>query len=496
MGTCISFGSFNKNSIYIFLATFFAILTNYIFGYDFNNSFVFLKLFQTETQLNLSRHSIIHDFFCYITVLIISFCLHKYEIKANRRESHINIEKSKCLIDSKKSSPIELIHNDSGEDLFQKSPYIVIFIIALWVFQKFLLDFYYKSGLRDLDYWMFELIIISYLNTKMFNQKLYSHQKCAIYFNSVFCLIFKLSSFFITFFKVDNEHKNLYRKSYWFIPIGIVSYILIIFLKVYSISKIKWLIDLKYISPSKLLLISGFVGIIINFIICIVSSFIKCQNFGFRTHFCEVSYYNYEEQNKARKNISRYLENYDIYFKTLTGEILNENYNKMEIALEVFIIFFGSISNFLYLYFYILIIKYLTPVHFIFTNSIYFFFIQIILLINNKIRTEYYFTGNNKFTSLKFFKFIFEILGEFFSFFGFMIYLELIELNFCGLNYNLKKCIIRRSIQDLDFRVKYESISLFNDEDVEEEEEKEDKISFSSNKYKFSELSLNKKSSN
>ena len=39
---------------------------------------------------------------------------------------------------------------------------------------------------------------------------------------------------------------------------------------------------------------------------------------------------------------------------------------------------------------------------------------------------------------------------------GIIFYLELIEFNFCGLNYNLKKNILERSIQD-------SNIELFKD---------------------------------
>ena len=35
-------------------------------------------------------------------------------------------------------------------------------------------------------------------------------------------------------------------------------------------------------------------------------------------------------------------------------------------------------------------------------------------------------------------------------FFGLLIYLEMIELDFCNLNYNTKKSIIDRSIQDYE----------------------------------------------
>ena len=42
--------------------------------------------------------------------------------------------------------------------------------------------------------------------------------------------------------------------------------------------------------------------------------------------------------------------------------------------------------------------------------------------------------------------------GDFFSIIGFLIYLEIIELHFCNLDYNLKNNIIKRSnteIQEL-----------------------------------------------
>ena len=41
-------------------------------------------------------------------------------------------------------------------------------------------------------------------------------------------------------------------------------------------------------------------------------------------------------------------------------------------------------------------------------------------------------------------KFLLDISGDVFSIFGFLIYLEMIELNFCGLNFNLEQNIINR----------------------------------------------------
>ena len=52
------------------------------------------------------------------------------------------------------------------------------------------MDLFYKCGLRDLDYWMLELIIVSRLIERMFHLEIYKHQKFGIYFNIIFCGIF------------------------------------------------------------------------------------------------------------------------------------------------------------------------------------------------------------------------------------------------------------------------------------------------------------------
>ena len=50
--------------------------------------------------------------------------------------------------------------------------------------------------------------------------------------------------------------------------------------------------------------------------------------------------------------------------------------------------------------------------------------------------------------------FIFDLLSQFFSLLGTIIYLELVELNFWGLNYDLKK--------NINFRAKSEALEIYN----------------------------------
>ena len=224
---------------------------------------------------------------------------------------------------------------------------------------------------------------------------------------------------------------------------------MILFLRAYSINKLKWLMDLKYIAPSKILMITGIIGIVMNLIVCLVSTFVKCWNVEFSPNLCRILGKNYTE---------KYYENLIIYFNTLSS------FPTIEIVLELLTILLGSISYFSYYFFYILVIKYLTPVHVSFTNSIYYFFIRIILFINNQ------FVEGKWESKFKYSKFFIDILCESLSFIGFLIYLEIIELHFCGLYFDLKKYIIRRSIIDIDGNFTIDETSIMDDNQEKEDE--------------------------
>ena len=68
--------------------------------------------------------------------------------------------------------------------------------------------------------------------------------------------------------------------------------------------------------------------------------------------------------------------------------------------------------------------------------------------------------------------------GDIGSIIGFLIYLEIIELNFCGFNFNLKKNIIERSKIDY-IKSKISKILPFQedfDDDSDDEENRNEKI--------------------
>ena len=210
----------------------------------------------------------------------------------------------------------------------------------------------------------------------MFKLKIYKHQMFAIFFNSFICLLFRLPSFVLSFSLEDkgNEKggKSLFKISGWYIVLGLFIYIMIITIRAYSYTKMKWFIDLKYISSTKLLIYIGFIGILISSILCIIETNIKCSP---KINFCEVSY-------PYPDNSTKYLDNFDAYYKNISAL---KNY---EIIIEICVILFGMICKFFALYYDILIIQYLTPVHNIFYNSIYYSTTKIIAVFYNKIKTK------------------------------------------------------------------------------------------------------------
>ena len=128
------------------------------------------------------------------------------------------------------------------------------------------------------------------------------------------------------------------------------------------------------------------------------------------------------------------------------------------------------ISFFSIKFFYTLIIKIDTPIHVIFSFPIQFFIEKTFLLIFTAI----FFLQELFKTKEQLKKFLLDESGDIASILGFLIYLEIIELNFCNLNFNLKKNIISRSKDDYQFsfvineKLKKGSMELSEDYDDNE----------------------------
>ena len=220
---------------------------------------------------------------------------------------------------------------------------------------------------------------------------------------------------------------QFYNENLEFIPLGIITYLIIMISRAFALSEIKVLMQYKYLSPIKLLIIYDIIGAIITIIIGIFPTFIECNEI-FSSSFLEICRIK-DNTNKA------YFENFKIWW--------NDEFNTN----GIFLLLIGIIMNFFYRLFYILIIKTLTAIHIIFSNLFYTNLLGSIGYIQILINSE-----DNNINLINIFILFIHII----IFIGLLIYLEMIELDFCNLNYNLKKTIIDRSIQDYELEINNE----------------------------------------
>jgi hypothetical protein len=283
----------------------------------------------------------------------------------------------------------------------------------------------------------------------MFKIEIYNHQKCAMWFTLVPCSFKILTIVLSSLGNIDindKKHPILYiYKKLLYIPIGILFYIILIIIRAYVNTKIKWFMDLKYISPSKLLIYYGIMGTIICTSISTVTTYIKCdlsdhEKKLYNYYICKIPY---NGSDIKINSTERYFENFKIYFDTFLGKV-NTEHNNIEIIYEIIIIFLGMITFFFHKYFMIKVIQDLTPVYLVLSIPLYYIFQKIILVINNILKKGTFFSND----AIDFIisKFILDYAGDLFSIIGFLIYLEIIELNFCDYNYNIKINITKRSL--------------------------------------------------
>ena len=286
-----------------------------------------------------------------------------------------------------------------------------------------LIDIHFIFILVGLDFWMLEIIFVVIINILLFKNKLYIHQKLAFVFILFFSSIMKIIS--IIFIFKDGEEK-IYIKYTWIVPIGIIFFILLYLLDAYIICKMKWYFDLKFISEKKVLIFLGLMGLLIFLICSLISNFIECQENDYTSLFCTA----YEDENSPK-----YVDNFSIFFKNIWKEDRTPFIN----CVYILIILLKIILSALYYFFKFFIIKVLGPEYLLCADAVLYFLTKIICFI--------YFIITDALKA----NFVFEFFAQLFSVLGTFIYLELVELNFCNLNYNLKRNInIRSKIEALD----------------------------------------------
>ena len=423
MGKIISLGKYNKLYKYLWIYVAIRVINEYFFGISFPSQIV-IDIFEPN---NFPPNIIIQDNFNYIGGLIFSIIFYYYEKKQTKiiHQADKNIKSNES--DTSSNSQIEYIHNEyDPTDLSGLSPITVIIPIVLSIVALTAMNIFIIIGLDGLDFWVFDLFFIAYLTKVIFGKPIYGHKKIALLIIIVFSTLFKSLS---TFLKINNDENRLIYKDYTIIiPIGILVYILLSLLRSYSLCKIKWLLDDKYLSVSDFLIIYNIVGIILLLIPSLISNFVKCadlEEFNDIDIICSVKI--------AKENtIEYYFDEYSNFFGKLWKKETNGWLNFLYIILFIIKLFF----NFLRLLYSLLIVKHLNPEFYLCPAFIYFFILKLLIVINQIIKNENISAG------------VLNAIAEAVGILGIMIYLELIELKFLNLNRELRKNIELRAVNE------------------------------------------------
>ena len=424
----------NINSYYqyIIYSSIFLLIFYVSFGIKIFSTEIYLKniFHSTEDEPIEYRQSFIRQIYFFLITTVLSCIFYKLE----KNKTYTPSKREKMTSKNQRSlSEIELIYQES-ESIYYSKTFFLYFIslVLLWVIVDYIIG---KSiiTLQQFGFWMFELIFLSLFYRKYFKVEIYIHQKIAMILN-VIPFLLKLVLMILSSF--DKSLKDLFSQmSLLFIILIFIFYLLIIILKSFIITKLKWYMDKKYISFTKILIYYGLIGSIYYSVISTVSTFKDCEktydsNINIYDVFCENKIFN-ETSNETIK----YIANFKLYFSSYK--------NIKELFLEIMTVFLCALGFFFSKYFSLMTIKYLSPIHLMLANSLLYIFSFIIIIIILYIDNNLF---NNALTLTLI---ILNFIGDIFCLIFILIYLEILELNFCGLNLYLRKTIIERGLEDL-----------------------------------------------
>ena len=407
------------------------------------------------------------------------------------------------LFQSTLSPKYNLIHNDivSMEiELIKKNSMKFILLSSfLIVFKEILLNAIYKSN-DIFDYYFLNLIIIAIILRFIFKQKIYRHQIFSIILVSLISGSCLISCIFITKdseFSDNNSITLNFKDKFYIVIILIFVYLCISISFCTGIIFQKNLMKFKYINPQKILFWKGLFGVIFCILGLIISSNAKCYSgqFGmppneegpptpgpdpgpkpgpnltqgppprpgqidnisdvYGIFVCN----NYYKNNTYFDNFFSYFEDLNEPYHEINGRPNNYNTtnngnNGVKVAGEIFILITYFILHYISEITLILVNSNLTPIHYLITECL-FNVINIPYEIFMKISIEKQgppdgdqigpppddgddIHKNDITRILKFVAVFVELLG-------YLIFMEIIHLNFCRLSKDTAKNIQKRA---------------------------------------------------
>ena len=337
----------------------------------------------------------------------------------------------------KKNIELSLIYQENVFTYHKlKQLLIVSFLFTIQILLRRILSFF---SLGDFDLWIFNIIFILIYMNHYFVISLYRHQKLSLFFIFFTNLILLV---WLTFLKTNdsingNEQKiNLYE--YVDELLGSSGYSIIIYIiylffaNILSLGRVlsKRLMEIEYETPYRIIFFIGIIGTLLSLITLIFTSIFDCNESI--KDFC--------------KN-NNHLDSIPQYFSELKEQIVEHTGIFFVELLIVFPLFlFFSFSQFVCE---MLIIFHLNPNYILISDCIFFGIRKIMKIITRSIDVNY---------------FIIDFIAEICALLGYIVFLEIIVLNFCKLDKDIKENIIKRGLRDSKIKeLNLKSDSLLNE---------------------------------
>ena len=459
----ISIGNCSKYNIYFLISILCYLLMDLTTGFNPSNSEKPVRFFPSRPKIK--KHIILEKFLLYASCFfggLILYCLEKSNKIKNTFDTpdEVLLKMNSMLINKNDNVRIDAL--------------AICFIYALYLILQ---GFMSKIG-AYIGFWTIEILYLCLFSRRIFNIKINRHRKLAIYIMSGLAVI-ELIGFFFPMTKHENKEnfndltdKNVFeiiiiKYGAYAIPLIFLANELIHVQRDYCWIRSKYLMDVKLYPPSKILMIIGSFGFILIIIFFSIFTYAPCKTFN-NINKINDTYINIDtneplELYKEYCSLTEYDENSKILyllfdsFKLVIKDYSNmEKDDKLEIFLVIPLLFILNLVNEVTQ---LLMIRYTDPNNILIYRNIYFFLQTLVQMIINQGDEQYQ-------TYLQFFIIEFE---DFASIIGNMIYIEVLELNFCKLDYDLKKNITLRGNKDIKKNSILEldkgSLSLDDDDD-------------------------------
>ena len=449
MGSFIGIGKYSKYYLYILGTVIFKSIKESLFCFNYLDTNAKSSLFGFTPRF--SNHTLIKSFYRYISFILGGALFLYISHLSNSQEKEIKKD------DSQKGLKLKpLIYNKARGS--KSNAFEILKVCFSYVINAEIIQIMYLIKFSGYDFWTFDILFILLFMKKYFSISLYKHQKFSLFFIIIVCTPLLIVSSFFPLNIEELKDKNTYEiiestVNEYFVIVVLLTFVCLSCLVSYARVNAKILMDYRYLSPYKVILYLGLVGSC-SIIICLpVFSFIECQG-----DESMIKFYCINDNFTLNNNITNYY--YDsifIYYNEIK-DFYNEE--KMNFYLEILLVtplyiiicFFEFTCE-------ILIIHYLNPNFILIRDNFYYSILKLIFFLLDIESVD------NK----QIIKFSILETAEFLALVGYSIYLEIIELRFCGLDNDLKKKIKERGIKDITLS-KIEENNSKSDSFIDEED--------------------------